>query len=106
MNIMDIQNKQNIFTSRFNRPILSSEVSDKFMVLGGNGFIKIYKHEHLLNASPEELDNKNLMEKYLVDLAKLKDKAFISTAIYDYENDKKIKKIFFMTSDGYLVEMK
>ena len=106
MNIMDIQNKQNIFTSRFNRPILSSEVSDKFMVLGGNGFIKIYKHEHLLNASPEELDNKNLMEKYLVDLAKLKDKAFISAAIYDYENDKKIKKIFFMTSDGYLVEMK
>ena len=106
MNIMNIQNKQNIFSSRFNRPILSSEVSDRFMVLGGNGFIKIYKHEKLLNAYPEELDNKNLMEKYLVDLAKLKEKAFVSVAIYDYENEKNIKKIFFLTLDGYLVEMK
>ncbi len=106
MNIMDIQNRQNIFTSRFNRPILSSEVSDNFMVLSGNSFIKIYNYEKLLNASQEELDNKYLMEKYLVDLAKLKDKAFVSTVIYEYENNNDEKKIFFMTLDGYLVEMK
>ena len=106
MNIMDIQNKQNIFTSRFNRPILSSEVSDDFIVLAGNGFIKIYKYEKLLNASIEELDNRNLMEKYLVDLGKLKDRAFVNTIIYDYQKDKSDIKIFFMTLDGYLVEMK
>ena len=106
MNIMDIQNKQNIYTSRFNRPILCSEVSDTFMVLGGNCFIKIYKYNKLFNASLDELNNRNLMEKYLIDLAKLKEKAFVSAVIYEYENKKDEKKIFFMTYDGYLVEMK
>ena len=106
MNIMDIQNRQNIFTSRFNRPVLCSEVSDIFMILGGNGFIKIYKYHKLLNASLEELNKNNLMEKHLVDLAKLKGKAFVSAVIYDYENENNEKKIFFMTYDGYLVEMK
>ena len=106
MNILDIHNNHNIFTSRFNRPILSSEISDNFMVLTGNGFIKIYKYEKLLNASMEELDNRNLMEKYLIDLGKLRDKAFVSTVIYDYQKDRNDIKIFFMTLDGYLVEMK
>ena len=106
MNIMDIQNKQNIFTSRFNRLILSSEVSDTFMILCGNSFIKLYKYEKLLNASLDELENKSLMEKYLVELAKLKDKAFVSTVIYDNKNENNEKKIFLMTLDGYLVEMK
>ena len=106
MNITDIQNKQNIFTSRFNRPILCSEVSDNFMILGGNCFIKIYNYEKLLNATLEESDNKNLMEKYLVELAKLKEKAFVSAVIYDDKNEQNEKKIFFMTLDGYLVEMK
>ena len=106
MNIMDIKNKNNIFASRFNRSILCSEVSDNFMVLGGNCFIKIYKYAKLLNDTSEEIENKYLMEKYLVELAKLKDRAFVSTAIYDYENEKNEKKIFFMTLDGYLVEMK
>ena len=107
MNIMDIQNKQNIFISKFNRPILSSEVSDNFMVLAGNCFIKIYNYEKLLNASQENmnLNSKNLMEKYLIDLAKLKDRAFVSCVIYENENNNE-KKIFFMTLDGYLVEMK
>ena len=41
----------------------------------------LYNYEKLLNTSQEELDNKNLMDKYLVDLAKLKDKAFVSTVI-------------------------
>jgi len=106
MNILDIKNNHNIFTSRFNRPILSSEICDNFMVLTGNGFIKIYKFEKLLNASMEELENRNLMEKYLIDLGKLKDKAFVSTVIYDYQKDRNDIKIFFMTLDGYLVEMK
>ena len=106
MNITDIENKQNIFASRFNRPILCSEVSDNFMVLGGNCFIKIYKYEKLLNATTDKLENRNLMEKNLVELAKLKDRAFVSTIIYDYENEKKEKKIFFMSLDGYLIEMK
>ena len=111
MNIMDIQNKQNVFTSKFNRPILSSDVSDKFMILGGNSFIKIYKYEKFFKVSEEDLEfnNKN-MEKHLVDLAKLKNSSFVSCAIYENKgesnNNTNEKKIFLMTSDGYLVEMK
>ena len=45
------------------------------------------------------------MDKYLFELIKLKDKAFVSTVIYDNENENNKKK-FFMTLDGFLVEMK
>ena len=110
MNILDINNKQNIFFSKFNRPILACDVCDDFMILCGNGFIKIYNYKKYLdNNNDEEARNKNLMSKSLVELSKLKDKSFISVVIdkYNIYNDNpNEKKIFFMTYDCYLVEMK
>ena len=106
INITDIRNQQSIFSSRFNRPILSSAVSDEFIILCGTGFIKRYNYTKLLTATPSDLENKNLMHKSLVDLAKLIKSSFISTVIYENPSDKKLKKIFFLTLDGYLVEMK
>ena len=111
MNIMDIKKRQNIFSSKFNRPILSCDVSDDFMILCGNGFIKIYNYKKLLECeNNEEIKNKNLMSKSLVELSKLKEKSFISVVIDknnlgDNDNPEE-KKIFFMTYDCYLVEMK
>ena len=106
MNILDIQNNQIIFTSKFNRPILSSEVSDEFIILCGSGFIKKYNYQKILIASNEELENRSLMQKSLVDLAKLLKCSFVSTVIYENPLDNNLSKIFFMTLDGYLVEMK
>ena len=106
MNILNIQNNQIIFTSKFNRPILSSEVSNEFIILCGSGFIKKYNYQKLLYASNEELENKSLMQKSLVDLAKLSKCSFVSTVIYENPSDNNLSKIFFMTLDGYLVEMK
>ena len=107
MNIIDIINKQIIYTSKFNRPILSSDVTDDFMVLSGNGFIKIYNYEKLIESNiTKENEDKSQMIKRLVDLSKLKDKSFVNTLIYDYNKSKNERKIFFMTYDCYLVEMK
>ena len=50
MNIIDINKKQIIYTSKYNRPILSSDATDDFMVLCGYGFIKIYNYEKMLEA--------------------------------------------------------
>ena len=111
MNIMDIKNRQNIFTSRFNRPILASDACDDFMILCGKGFIKIYNYKNYLESDiNEETRDKNLMNKSLIELSKLKDRSFISVVIdknnkYDSKNPDE-KKIFFMTYDCYLVEMK
>ena len=111
MNIMDISNRQIIFSSRFNRPILSCDACDTFMIMGGNGFIKIYNYEKYLEAeNNEETRDKNLIKKSSIDLSKLKDKSFVSVVIDKYNtnesNDNEEKKIFFITYDGYLVEMK
>ena len=106
INILDIKNKNLIFSSKFNRPILSSEVSDEFIILCGIGFIKKYNYQKLLAASPEELESKNLIQKSLVDLAKLLKCSFVSTVIYENSFDQNLNKIFFLTFDGYLVEMK
>ena len=106
INILDIKNRQNIFSSKFNRPILSSEVNDEFIILCGTGFIKKYNYTKLLYATNEDLETKNLMQKSLVDLAKLDKNSFVSTVIYENPLDKNIKKFFFITYDGYLVEMK
>ena len=40
INILDIKNNQHIFSSTFNRPILSSEVCDEFIILCGTGFFQ------------------------------------------------------------------
>ena len=111
MNIMDLNNKQNIFFSKFNRPILAADVCDDFMILCGIGFIKMYNYKkYIENYSEEEAKEKNSLPKYLVELSKLKDKSFISVVIdknnkYN-DNSPEEKKIFFMTYDCYLVEMK
>ena len=107
MIIMDIYNKQIIFSSKYNRPILASDACNEFMVLAGSGFIKIYNYEKLLNETQKSTDldtskTHSMVEKKLVELSKLRDKSFISTIIYEKEE----KKIFFMTYDCYLVEMK
>ena len=107
INIMDIHNKQVIFTSKFNRPILACDVSDDFMIMCGNGFIKLYNYKKLLECENEdEIKNKNLMSKSLVELSKLKNRSFISVVIDKYNNNSEEKKVFFMTYDCYLVEMK
>ena len=104
--IFDIKNKQNIFSSRFNRPILACDVSDDFMILCGNGFIKIYNYKKYIdNYYDEENKDKNTMSKSLIELSKLKGKSFISVVI-DKSNDSEDKKIFLLTYDCYLVEMK
>ena len=100
INIYDIKNKKIISNTKYNRPILSCDACDKFMVLCGDKFIKIYNYVNLLN---DHTLGKNGIEKHLVDLAKHKEKSFISTLIYDNKSE---IKIFFMTLDCYLIEMK
>ena len=102
INIYDIEKKEVIFSTKYNRPILSCDVCDDFMVLCGNKFIKIYNYEKLLE-NPST--GKSGISKHLVDLSKLNDRVFISTIIFPI-NDSNKKKIFFLTSDCYLVEMK
>ena len=100
--LMDLKNKQNFFLSKFNRPILSCDVCDNFMILCGNKFIKFYNYENYFNTeSREDIKDKNLISKYLVELNKLKECSFVSVVI-----DKNNNKIFFITYNAYLVEMK
>ena len=101
MSIINIENRQVIISSRFNRPILCSDVCDDFLVLCGNGFIKIYNVEKL------DCDSGEGLEKKQVDLSKLSDKTFVSCQIYEKVSPASIeRKIFFLTFDCYLVEMK
>ena len=104
--LMDLKNKQNIVLSRFNRPILACDVCDEFMILCGNKFIKLYNYENFLNTDMN-IKDKNLISKSLVELSKLKDCSFVSTVIDNKDNiNNQEKKIFFITYDSYLVEMK
>ena len=104
--LMDLKNKQNFFLSKFNRPILACDVSDNFMILCGNKFIKYYNYESYFNNN-DDIKNKNLINKSLVDLSKLKECAFVNVVIDNNNiNTEKIYNIFFITFDGFLVEMK
>ena len=108
INLTDIKNKHNIFISRYNRNILSCDVHDNFMILCGNKFIKIYNYEQLLN-NGNQIRDKNMIEKSHVELGKLKDCSFVSVVIdqnMDINSQIPLNKIFFITYDGYLVEMK
>ena len=71
------------------------------MILCGNKFIKIYNYEKLLE---DPSLGKSGIDKHMIDLSKLNDKAFISTIIFPLKDNQ--KKIFFLTHDCYLVEMK
>ena len=111
INIIDIKNRQNIFFSKYNRPVLACDACDDFMIMCGNGFIKIYNYKKYLESeNVEETRDKNLMKKSPVELSKLKEKSFISVVIDKYNEYKNMspgeKKVFFMTYDCFLVEMK
>ena len=104
--LMDLKNKQNIMLSKFNRPILACDICDEFMILCGNKFIKLYNYENFFNTDDSKIKDKNLINKSLVELSKLKDCSFVSTVIKNKNNiNIQEKKIFFITYDGYLVEM-
>ena len=100
--LYDVQNKKNFFISKFKRPILSCDVSDNFMILCGNKFVKYYQYENYLNKeNRDEIKDNHLINKSLIELSKLKDSSFINVVI-----DNKDNKIYFITYDGFLVEMK
>ena len=101
INIFDIEKKEVIFSTKYNRQVLSCDVCDEFMILCGNKFIKIYNYEKLLE---DPSLGKSGIDKHMIDLSKLNDKAFISTIIFPLKDNQ--KKIFFLTHDCYLVEMK
>ena len=88
MNILDIKNKHHIFNSKFNKPILCTEVIDEFIILCGTGLIKKYNCEKLLIASQQEIESKNLMQKSLVDPSKLQKCSFMRTVIYENSLEK------------------
>ena len=100
--LYDVLNKKNFFISKFKRPILSCDVSDNFMILCGNKFIKNYNYENYLNKeNRDEIKDNHLINKSLIELSKLKDSSFINVVI-----DNKDNKVYFITYDGFLVEMK
>ena len=72
------------------------------MVLCGNKFVKIYHYEKLLEDTSQ---GKNGTTRHMIDLSKLNESAFVSTVIFPVPN-KNEKKIFFLTFDCYLVELK
>ena len=106
MNIMDINNKQIIYSYIFNKTILGVDLCNDFSVICGNNFIRLYEFNfNILNKNTNYINNSNdLLIKKPVDLSKLKDKSFVYTSIY-MPNIKKMQKLFFITEDCYLVEL-
>ena len=107
MNIMDIENNQIIYSYIFNKNILGVDLCNDFAVICGNNYIKLYEFNFNIlsnNFNHNTLSN-DLLIKKTVNLSKLKDKAFNYACIYINRN-KKEKKIFFITEDCYLVELK
>ena len=102
INIYDINKREIIYSTKYNRPILSCDACDEFMVLCGNKFVKIYNYEKLLEDTSQ---GKNGTIRHMIDLSKLNESAFVSTVIFPVPN-KNEKKIFFLTFDCYLVELK
>ena len=103
MNIMDIENKKIIYSSMFNKNILSVDLSDDFAIICGYNFINLYEFNFNKNSN-QNSNSFDLLIKKPVDLSKLKEKSFVYTSIYS-DTKKKEKKIFFITEDCYLVEM-
>ena len=107
MNIMDIENKQIVYTYIFNKNILGVDICNDFAVMCGDKFVKLYEFNlNKLNTSYNynSLSN-DLLIKKPIDLSKLKDKSFVYASIY-INNKKNEKKVFFITEDCYLVELK
>ena len=109
MNIMDINNKQIIYSYTFNKNILGVDLCNDFSVICGNNFIRLYEFNFNIQYKStyynSNIKNSNdLLIKKSVDLSKLKDKSFVYTCI-SIGNNKKVQKIFFITEDCYLVEL-
>ena len=104
MNIMDIENKQIIYSYIFNKNILGVDICNDFAVISGNNFIKIYEFNfNKLNSNSNSQSN-DLLVKKPVELSKLKDKCFVYASIY-INNIINEQKVFFITEDCYLVEL-
>jgi WD40 repeat protein len=93
INVWSLSNNENIFTSKYNRPIIAFDICDSFLIFGGYQFLKIWTFGEPMDSS------KFLITKVNVETGKLKDKIFNCAAIYE-------KKILMLTSDGHLVELK
>ena len=107
MNIMDIENNQIIYSYIFNKNILGADLCNDFAIICGNNFIKLYEFNFNILSKNSNINNisNDLLIKKSIDLSKLKDKSFQYASIYINKN-KKEKKIFFITEDCYLVELK
>ena len=107
MNIMDIKNQQIIYSYKFNRNILGVDICNDFSVICGQNFVTIYEFNFSICNKKTNFNNisNDLLTKKKVDLSKLKDKTFVYTCIY-LSISKKEQKIFFITDDCFLVELK
>ena len=94
INIMDITNKQIIYTSLFNINILGADISDDFVAICGNNFVLLYEFNFDLSNNNSNSNN-DLLIKRPVDLSKLKGKSFIYVSVYINKSRKKIQKYFF-----------
>ncbi|MCQ2816693.1 MAG: hypothetical protein MJ252_05430 [archaeon] len=104
INIFDIDKNEIIFTTKYNRSIYGFDITDTFMVMTGDKFAKIYNFEKIVDKSYKQ-SLKGGMTKNVVDLAKLKDKAFIAASIYHGRREGSKDKTFFLTFDCFLAEM-
>lgn len=91
-----VNNNEVVFTSKYNRQILSFDICTNFILLGGYQFLKIW-----LVDEPNE--KKFVISKSNIELGKLKDKAFTSGVISNINSD---YRALLLTSDGHLVELK
>ena len=101
INIFNIATKTNLCTIQYRRQIYGFDICDRFMVLCGDKFIKIYVIEKLIKNN--DLGKDGIDKKY-VDLSKLQSQNFVGTVIYQDKASNKVK-IFFITHQCFLVEM-
>ena len=102
INIYNLKDKTVIYTNKYGRQIYGFDICDTFMIMSGDSFIKKYNFEKLLENN--SLGNAGIQKTY-VELGKLKNEIFISSVIYKNITTNEIK-IFFLTYQSVLVEMK
>ena len=71
--LLHLNNKKSYLISKYNRPILASDLSDNFIILCGNKYIKYYNYSEFFYTK-----DKNSIKKSLVELSKLKDCSFVN----------------------------
>lgn len=97
INIFYLIDNTVIYSTKYNRSILSFDICDNYMVQCGDKYIKMFSFEKMFDLS----QGKGGITKNYVELSQLKDRTFISTLISQEQ-----EKIFFLTYDGFLAEMK